>query len=504
MNDSDHRLHACEKEIHAIIEGCNDIVLSFSPELKVLWANSKTAAIVENPDGMSCHELFCGDKENCDDCIISRSLKNGTIPIEIKKPFVVKKGDRDMYFALKVSPVLGGNDEVQKVVVTARDITEQLRLERHLKHSSKMEAIGTLAGGIAHDFNNILTPIMGYSEILRLNLLQETVDREDAISYIDNVIEASKRAQKLVQQILQFSRNTEEEGKPQALYPIIKEGCKLIRSNLPAAIGMDVTLDENCGLVKIELIDVHQILINLCNNAVEAIGANSGRIVVTLCAHEMPGDPSNWIELSVRDDGCGIQADRINYIFDPYYTTKEKVQGTGMGLSIVHGIVSRQNGKVKARSEAGVGTTISIYLPAINDELEQEQLTALSELQGSGEHILLIDDESQVVSSTAESLQRIGYTVTPETSARKALLLFMEQRFEYDAVITDLSMPYMDGIELCKKVKDVRPELPVLLYAGVLEEYSRAKAVEAGVDGFCTKPATITEMAKNLYQLFRL
>jgi CheY-like chemotaxis protein len=233
------------------------------------------------------------------------------------------------------------------------------------------------------------------------------------------------------------------------------------------------------------------------------MAGKSGVLRVTLKKSESKEDNKKWLELSVSDTGSGIAPELQERIFEPYFTTKEKEQGTGMGLAMVHGIIKRQGGRVAVQSTVGEGTTITLFFPVFEEPTTLDKILNLDELVGGDEHILLIDDEQPVVSATAEMLRSLGYQVTGLTSSREALLRFLEAKDRFDIIVTDLTMPYLTGIELCHKIKEIRPEIPVLLFTGFLEDFSRASAIQSGVDGFCMKPISMKEMARTIRNLLK-
>ncbi len=500
MNKYQAALRESELQKQAVLDCSEDAILLFDRNLRVLWANNNVDRLCSNPVGRRCGELFCGTTSKCRRCQIIISFKKGKDPVR-RQIVVAGANGTGQFFSITCALVPGGVDGAEKLVVVAHDITERLQLEKQLRHASKMEAIGTLAGGIAHDFNNILTPIMGYAEIMRLNFLNNHLDRSESISYIDQVLYAAKRAHKLIEQILVFSRNTEMNESLQPVHPIIKEGLKLIHATIPSSIEIRQDIDEECGMVTVDSVEIHQILISLCKNAADAMAHQGGILTITLRKSAESDGRGDWLELSVTDNGRGIAPEHMDKIFDPYFTTKEKVQGTGMGLAMAHGIIKRQGGRISVDSVVGHGTTITLHLPVIKEQIDFEEAVSHSTCRGGNEHILLVDDEQQVVDATAEVLVKLGYRVTKFTSAPEAALEFLNNRNRFDLVITDLTMPYMTGIDLCEKIKEVRRDIPVLLFSGFLEDFSRSRAMEAGVDGFCLKPVSLGKMAKHIVQV---
>ncbi len=363
-----------------------------------------------------------------------------------------------------------------------------------------MEAIGTLAGGIAHDFNNVLTPIMGYSEIVKLKMKQTGQVDQELDEYLTEILRAARRAKGLVEQILTFSRSSEQKESMQYIHPIVKEVMKLMRVTLPASINIVESIDEQCGMVVVDPVLIHQVLINLCTNSSHAMGGEQGTIKVTLAKVEEEFEGKKWIELSVEDTGCGIEPKMIDRIFEPYFTTKEKEQGTGMGLAMVHGIMKRQGGRVEVESTIGEGTTFRTFLAvADNVSTSLDQVVSSDEIIAGEGKVLLVDDDAQVVQVTGELLTNLGYEVKGVISPLEALSLVNKE--EYDLVITDLSMPEINGVDLAEKIKLVQPNIPIILFSGYSEQFSKNAAHNAGIDAYCIKPVSLREISRVIRQV---
>jgi len=327
-------------------------------------------------------------------------------------------------------------------------------------------------------------------------MLQEGDEKKEIIGYIDGILKAARRAKRLVEQILTFSRSSDQKESLQYIHPIVKEVMKLIRTTLPSTIEIRQDIDEHCGMVLVDPVQIHQILINLCTNAAYAMSGTSGVLTVRLAKSTRRKHDMDWLELSVTDTGCGIDPTIRERIFEPYFTTKEKGQGTGMGLAMVHGIINRQGGDLEVDSEIGQGATFRIFLPISQETTSFDQVVNTEDLVGGGERILLVDDEEQVVAVTGELLESLGYKVTGKTSAPESWLLFSKSSDEFDLVITDLTMPHLTGLELCKRIKEIRTNIPIILFTGYREEFSSDAAKAAGVDAFLMKPVSFKEMAR--------
>ena len=488
-------LFESEAQRRAIVEGFSGILLFFDRDLKARWINRTTDCRQIDAIGKSCHEIFCSKGDRCKDCAFRKCLRSVRIESTRQRTGIYGVDGDELVFEITASPVKDRFGEISGIIGIAQNVTEQYRLERQLRHTQKMEAIGTLAGGVAHDFNNILTPIMGYAEIIRLKMKQDGLVDHTVFDYLDEILKASKRAKSLVEQVLTFSRSVEKKEVLQYLHPIVKEVLKLMRSTLPSTIVIQEKIDEHCGRVLIDPVQLHQVLINLCTNAADAMAGRHGVMNVQLGMAPQTGDGKDWLELTIADSGCGISEEHLDRIFEPYFTTKEKTSGTGMGLAMVHGIVSRQGGFIKVESELGKGTIFRVLLPVAQKELPQDQVLSLSDLQTGSGRILLVDDEEQVVQVTGAILQSLGYEVVGTSSPRQALELFAERSEQFDMLITDLTMAELTGLELSVQVKKLRPDLPIILITGYSEQVSKEAAVKAGVAEYCMKPISMRELS---------
>jgi len=325
---------------------------------------------------------------------------------------------------------------------------EKKNLEMQLQQAQKMEVIGTLAGGIAHDFNNILSAIIGYSELA----LREVPEETKLYTYIQGVRKAGKRARNLVSQILSFSRRSEEEREPIQITPILKEGLKLLRASLPTTIEIRQNLGSQLGNVIADPTQVHQVIMNLCTNAAHAMREKGGVLEVNLESVDLdtffvtqhPDIVSGkYLKLTVSDTGCGMTMDVMEKIFDPYFTTKQKGVGTGLGLAVIQGIIKSHGGTITVESNPDMGSTFTIFLPVI-DEKESLSITSTFTFLPMGtERILYIDDEHDLVDIVTEMLESLAYEVVGTTSSLKALELFSANPGKFDLVITDMAMPKM-------------------------------------------------------------
>lgn len=402
--------------------------------------------------------------------------------------------------------LLNSNGELVGLQGTTRDISERKEAEKErqrlgaqLRHSQKMEAMGTLAGGIAHDFNNILTAIIGYAELS----LMDAEENSRLSNNLQEIYRAGNRATELVKQILTFCRQTEHERQPIQISPIVKEALKLLRSSIPATIEISQSIDDNLAATMADATQIHQIVMNLCTNAAQAMEKSGGRLVVAL-EHAVLGthfrtmhpdvESGNYIQLTVSDTGHGIPPNIIEKIFDPYFTTKKMGEGTGLGLSVIQGIIKSYGGEITVESIPGQGTIFRVYFPESDDAALEEE-TAASVLPIGDQRILFVDDEPALVDMGQQRLSRLGYKVEACTSSVEALSLFQDDSARFDLVITDMAMPVLSGDRLAKRLIEIRPGIPIILCTGFSKHISNEKAAACGIRAFLMKPITIKEMA---------
>ncbi|MBF0528937.1 MAG: response regulator, partial [Deltaproteobacteria bacterium] len=400
------------------------------------------------------------------------------------------------------------NDGEPAVLVVAVDITERKRVEEEkeklqaqLQQARKMEAIGTLAGGIAHDFNNILTAVLGYADLALTNPnMDEHLQR-----YLENIFKAGKRAQDLVNQILTFSRQSDIKPGPLRLSPIIKEVLKLLRASLPSTIQIRQKIESDQDAIQADPTHIYQILMNLGTNAAYAMRGIIGELEVTLAPAEIKLfdelnahhglAPGMYMKLSVRDTGVGMDDATINRAFDPFFTTKKPGEGTGMGLSVVYGIVKRYSGAITVNSAIGQGTIFSVYLPRLPDKENAEELELEGLVAGGNERILYVDDEEILVDLGMEILNSLGYEVVGMTSSVEALEAFRAEPEQFDLVITDMTMPNMTGLDLAREIKLIRSDIPIVICSGFSDMLSEENIKSGNISRVIMKPMAKKEIA---------
>jgi PAS domain S-box-containing protein len=388
-----------------------------------------------------------------------------------------------------------------RVVGVIQDITEQRKLEQRMFQAQKLEAIGTLAGGIAHDFNNILGAMFGYADLLK----QDTEGNAPAQENVEELLKATERAKDLVQQILTFSRQHEQKSQIIRLDTIVREAIRFLRASLPAQIKIQLAAEADVPPVLADPTQIYQVTINLVTNALHAMEGGAGQMTVTLDKFvpdqrflQLHPDlqPGSYARLSVADTGHGMDALTKSRIFEPFFTTKPIGKGTGLGLSVVHGIVKAHGGAITVQSQVGRGSTFLVYFPGQPSPIVPPMPIEVEVPTGSGESILLLDDEPALMSAAQRLLTRLNYRVMACSNAREALRLCQRNPGGIDLVITDLTMPELNGLEVARELRKLRPDLPVILASGFSAELTEELLAEAGICELLEKPVSREALAK--------
>jgi PAS domain S-box-containing protein len=404
--------------------------------------------------------------------------------------------------------------EEKFIVGTGIELTEKLKaeeekekLELMLTQSRKMEALGVLAGGIAHDFNNILSAVLGYAELAQAKLPVES----PVNAMQGKIINAAVRAKNLVNQILLFSRKTKIEIKPVLLELIIEETVTLLRSTIPTTIEIKQNISKGLGVVLADATQIHQVIMNLCTNAYHAMQKSGGTLTVSLNErkiHEtdfiysqLSLEPGIYQVLEISDTGVGMDKMTLSKIFDPYFTTKERGDGTGLGLSVVHGIIKNYGGGIKVFSELGHGTCFQVYLPKAVDQTRETSYLEQPVFQRGNENILLVDDDYMILELAIHSLSDLGYKISSFSTGTEALEAFSANPTNFDLVITDMTMPKMTGIDLSKEIMKIRPQMPIILCTGHSDLINEEKAKDLGIKAFLVKPLLREEVSRTIREI---
>ncbi|MDR3629177.1 MAG: PAS domain S-box protein [Desulfocapsaceae bacterium] len=479
-------------EYHVVLEAIPDSLSLLSPDFKVVWANSTAVSTMQMQKNYSpggpCYTLWHSRTEPCEPCNIKPVLDSGKIG-----EFFVRHEGRTWEF--RMIPMKDDNGNIINLIRLGRDITETENLEAQLRQSQKLEAIGTLAGGIAHDFNNILSPIIGYTEMVLDDMPESWKSRAD----LEQVLAGAHRAKELVKQILTFSRvGQEAEMTGMDVSIIVQEALKLLRASLPSTIEIRQNLENAVAVV--DPTQIHQVLINLCMNAAYAM-EDKGILNISLTKESLDKSdlkqlpavfsalkPGWYLKISVSDTGHGMDKDTLDRIFEPYFTTKEIGKGTGLGLSVVHGIVKRHGGEISVRSQPGKGSLFAVYLPMAITEVDPAVIRQEDVLPHGTERILFVDDEEMLTEIGVRILERLGYHVTAKTDSLAALDLFQSRPEDFDLILTDFTMPNLTGIELADEILRIRPDIPIILCTGFSEKMTEAAVKQRQIKGPIMKP----------------
>jgi len=411
-----------------------------------------------------------------------------------------KKSGRSIEGEVTISPVRNTFGQISNYVAVARDVTGEMRLERQLRQAQKLEGIGTLAGGIAHDFNNILAVILGNAELAQMDLTENNRYHQ----YLEEIREAGLRGKNLVEQILTFSRQVETRRSPVEVAPIVLEGLRFLRSTIPTTITIEERIDRQAGPVLADPAQIHQLIVNLCTNAYQAMQEMGGTLTVSLSRVHLDAETASrsadlhegeYLKLVVSDTGEGMDRGTLERIFEPFFTTKDKARGTGLGLATVHGIVMHLGGAIFVDSEPHKGSTFTVFLPRHEKDITAAPPHEAKGQAGRGEHILLVDDQPPVLQVVRHMIEKLGYSVTGFSSSMAALDAFIEAPDRYDLVIADQTMPEFTGTELAQKMLGIRPDLPIILTTGYSELITEEQARAIGIQAYFMKPYTQSDIA---------
>lgn len=515
---AEEKLRKSELKYSALIEGMADGIIVINKNKNITYANK----FFEKLSGYKAKELklmkwteLTEQKHHKQLQKIHLDLLNGKLEHSIVETSLIAKNNSTIHVEINLKASQKHKNRTEYIVLI-RDITERIKSEKEKKileermiQAQKMEAIGTLASGIAHDFNNILFPIMGYAEITH-SMLPEN---RRAKNNLEEILKAANRAKQLVQQILAFSRQGKESKTKIELSPIIKEALKFIKATFPSTVNVTCNISNDLGTVNADPVQIHQIIINLCTNALHAMEENGGTLSVNLDKIEFGCDtiapvpdikPGIYNQLSVNDTGFGMENNVIEKIFDPYFTTKPQGKGTGLGLSIVHGIVKSSKGYINVRSKPGKGTSFNVYLPVVENGFKNKsQKRNIKKLSSGSGHILLVDDEIQVVNVMKKMLEGLGYKISFRTGSIDALEAFKANHKQYDLVITDYTMPNMTGTKLAKELFKMRSDIPVILCTGFSEKLAKKRSELHGLKNILIKPVALKELSATVNKTIR-
>lgn len=510
------RLKESEQWLSTTLNSIGDAVIATDEKSVVKFMNPVARTITgwksEDAIGRPLNEIFNiineQTREKVENPVTKVIRENKTVGLA-NHTLLISKNGNETPIDDSGAPIRDKDENIIGVVLVFRDISdykqaekERGQLQKQLQQSQKMESIGTLAGGIAHDFNNILGIILGNIELAISKIPESHPVQEN----LEAMKIASLRATDVIQQLLSFSRKTEQSRQPVRIGDITNECIRFLRSSIPTTIEIKTYLPDKPIVVMAVPTQIHQVLINLCNNSAHAVGEDGGVISIHLDnisldgakAKSMDLNPGPYAKISVGDTGKGISKDNMNKIFDPYFTTKEIGKGSGIGLSVVHGIIKNHDGKVLVESEKGIGTKFDIYLPLAETELKMKAKKRKPNTPKGTERILFVDDEPLIADISCQILEQLGYKVTPQTSSPQALEMLKVQPEYFDLVITDMSMPKLTGDKLAMEILKIRKDLPVIICTGFNERIDNEYVKSIGAKALIMKPITKVKLAETV------
>ena len=509
LKHANEELKTSEQQFRAILDTIRTGIVIVEKDTKKISYVNPTAAELIGADVVDlinnqCFDVMCPTEEG--HCPV---LESGQGADSVER--LIKTSD-DQYIPVLKTVTCTNHQGKRCLLESFIDLTAQKQaaeekeaLETQLRQAQKMEALGTLAGGIAHDFNNILSAIIGFTELGFMELQDPT---HPLYEKLNSILHAGNRAKDLVSQILAFSRMQEQMLTPVRVASIVKEGIKLLKASLPA----DIQIKSNISARDQVLADptqIHQIVMNLCTNAYHAMQEHGGTLSVSLQSQSYdntkPPPQSDlaqgkYLHLTISDTGTGISPANMDRIFDPYFSTKEKDKGTGLGLAVVHGIVKSHGGAISVSSQVGKGTTFDVVLPVTEATIDPETAHRTNLPRGK-ERVLFVDDEDFLVEIGNSVLEKLGYDVTGVVGSLEALKLFEDSPQKFDLVITDLNMPGLTGDRLSQKMIRIRPDLPIIMCTGFSERFDQNRARAIGIRKFIMKPLAMNVLAKTIREV---
>jgi len=503
---AEEALYRSEEKYRLLIENQNDLVVKVDIEGRFQFVSPSYCKVFGKSEEELLGKTFLPLVHEDDQQSTMKEMENIYKPpytAYIEQRAMTKDGWK--WLGWMDTAILDENNNVTAIIGVGRDLSERKQaeeekehLEKQLRRAQKLETIGTLAGGIAHDFNNILAPIMGYADMALLNLNES----DPLFNDLNQILKGTYRAKELVEQILLFSKQTEKEREPLALQTVIKEALKLLRPSIPATIEISQHIDENCKLVRADASQIHQVIVNLCTNAWQAMEEKGGRLSIELKQVELDVvDAKMYVNLHeklyaclvISDTGPGIGEDIIERIFEPFFTTKAVNKGTGLGLSVVHGIVRSHKGDIFVKSIPGKGTSFEVFLP-IQKVQKNDKETTVNEIIGGTEHIMIVDDEVEIAGIVKRMLENFGYKVDEFHTGHEAIKAFNLQTEKYDLIITDLTMPHLTGLDVAETIHQSDPALPVLIMTGFGDSITAETQYKCGISKVVGKPIVVKDL----------
>jgi len=512
LQERNEELQLSKNRLASIINSSLDAIICVDKDQRISIFNPTAAALFQCPPAEALGSPLA---RFLPDAVETLSYTQLTTHAQLGEMTGLTAGGSSV--AIEVSVSFERHPDGDTTTIFARDLTARKKIEAHrnalesqLRESHKMQAVGTMAGGIAHDFNNIISAILGNVDLAR----QDAGAASPAVVSLNEIDKAARRARDLVRQILAFSRNESPKRVPIQLADVLQETVRLLKVTLPPTVEMQVNIDPATPPVLADATQVEQALLNLCTNAIQAIGAQRGTVNIELGHNLQPdaeqverrsGVRGKHVSLAVRDTGNGIDTDTLQRVFEPFFTTKPVGQGTGLGLAVVHGIMRTHLGTVDVQSTPGAGTVFTLYFPADTEAT----LPAVTEtpppkaVRGMGQHVMYVDDDEALVFLVERALTRKGFVVSTFTDPRLAAAALRERPLAFDLLVSDYNMPGYCGIDLLRAARLIRPELPVALASGYVTPEIEQEALREGARALIHKPNDVDEMCETLQQLLQ-
>ena len=508
LQERNEELELSKNRLASIINSSLDAIIGVDKDHRITLFNPTAAALFQCPSNEAMGSPLTRFLPNAMESLSYAALTTHAQLGELTG--VTHSGNS---IAIEISVSFERHPDGDTTTIFARDLTARKKVEAHrnalesqLRESQKMQAVGTMAGGIAHDFNNIISAILGNAELAR----QDAGPDSPALISLAEIDRAGRRARDLVRQILTFSRNESPERIPIQLADVVQETVRLLKVALPPTVEMQVAIDATTLPVLADATQMEQALLNLCTNAIHAIGNQRGTIRIELGNNAETGDierrsgvRAKHVKLTVRDTGCGIDAATLERVFEPFFTTKPVGQGTGLGLAVVHGVMRTHMGTVDVQSTPGVGSAFTLYFPVADGACPPapQEPVKPSDIQGMGKRVMYVDDDEALVFLVKRALTRKGFDVTTFTDPRAAVATLRDQPTAFDLVVTDYNMPGYSGLELLREARLIRPELPIALASGYVTAEIEQNALAEGARALIHKPNDVDEMCETLQRL---
>ncbi len=494
-------LKESEDKFRSMMEAMSDAAFICSPGYRITYANPAMERLVgSDATGEFCYKVIFNQNEICRWCAFDKVRQGEHVENEITSP------DSSNIYSVVSSPIHLSDGQVSKLSIF-RDITHVKLMEAQLRQAQKMESIGTLAGGVAHDFNNLLYMILGNTELA----LESIKKRNPLYKNLKEVKSAALKAAGVTKQLLNFSKKTEHELKPIEIVAVVNDAIDFLRSTIPSSIKIKKRLSDKKITVLGDPIQINQILMNICTNAYQEMEKSGGKIEITAEETVIEKDSikpqtdlekGTYFKVMIRDNGPGIPDDIIDQIFDPYFTTKKFGQGSGMGLSIVHGLVKNHNGAIKVDSRIGMETTFTIFFP-VTDQKPEISVKNKESLPKGTETILFIDDEKTILDMSKRFLEKLGYKVETRANPEDAITVFKSDPRKFDLVITDMTMPQMNGVDLSENLLAVRPDIPIIVCTGYSTLINEESIEKIGISELVIKPVSLQQLAKTIRNVLK-